>query len=72
MLPIHLCLLIPLQQIINISWEQNHSGTEKLSRWIRCLFSLACSELNIAKQLLDQAVIIAEVAQKVCDSFCSR
>ncbi|KAF6237882.1 hypothetical protein HO173_004083 [Letharia columbiana] len=59
---------MPLQQIINITWQHNNGGTDKLSRWIRCLFSLALSERDIAVQLLDQAVTIAEDARKVRDS----
>ena len=66
------CTLIPLQQIINMTWQQSKSGTDKLSRWIRCLFSLALPEANVARQLLDQAVMIAQVAQKVCDSTHSK
>ena len=56
---------MPLQQIINMTWQQDNGGTEKLLRWIRCLFSLALSETDIAVQLLDQAVRIAEDARKV-------
>ena len=55
-----------------MTWQQNKGGTDKLSRWIRCLFSLALSETDIAVQLLDQAVSIAEDARKVCRSTCSR
>lgn len=61
-----------LQQIINMTWQLNNGCIDKLSRWIRCLFSLALSETDIAVQLLDQAVTIAEDARKVCDSTCSR
>lgn len=55
---------MPLQQIINMTWQHNNGGTDKLSRWIRCLFSLALPETHIAVQLLDQAVAIAEDAKK--------
>lgn len=51
-----------------MTWRLSDGGTEKLARWIRCLFSLALSETDIAMQLLDQALIIAEDARKVCDS----
>ena len=61
-------VITTLQQIINMNWQQSNSGTDKLSRWIRCLFSLALSETAIAEQLLDQAITIAEVARKVCGS----
>ena len=57
-----------LQKIINMTWQHTKGGTDKLSRWIRCLFSLALSETDIAVQLLDQAVAIAQEARKVCDS----
>lgn len=63
---------MPLQQIINMTWQHNNGGTDKLSRWIRCLFSLALPETHIAVQLLDQAVAIAEDAKKVCESTSSR
>lgn len=63
---------MPLQQIINMTWQHNNGGTDKLSRWIRCLFSLALSEIDIAVQLLDQAVTIAEDARKVRNSTSSR
>ena len=69
---VYLEMLILLQQIINMTWQQNKGGTDKLSRWIRCLFSLALSETDIAVQLLDQAVSIAEDARKVCGSTRSR
>lgn len=55
-----------------MTWQHNNGGTDKLSRWIRCLFSLALSETDIAVQLLDQAVTIAEDARKVCDSISLR
>ena len=61
-----------LQQIINITWQQDNGATDELPRWIRCLFSLALSETDIAVQLLDQAVMIAADAKKVCDFTCSR
>lgn len=51
-----------------MTWHHNNGGIDKLSRWIRCLFSLALSEVNIAVQVLDQAVAIAEDAIKVCDA----
>ena len=56
-----------LQHIINMTWQQDNRGPDKLSRWIRCLFSLAVSETDIAVQLLDQAVTVAEEARKVCN-----
>ena len=55
-----------------MTWQHNNGGTDKLSRWIRCLFSLALSDIDIAVQLLDQAVTIAEDARKVCDSTSLR
>lgn len=69
---VYLYILMPLQQIINMTWQLNNGGTDKLSRWIRCLFSLALSEMDIAVQLLDQAVAIAEDAKKVRESTSSR
>lgn len=57
-------MISTLQQIINMTWQHNNGGTDKLSRWIRCLFSLALPETHIAVQLLDQAVAIAEDAKK--------
>ena len=65
---VYLSILTPMQQIINMTWQLSDGGTEKLSRWIRCLFSLALSDIDIAMQLLDQALTIAEDARKVCDS----
>ena len=55
-----------------MTWQQDNGGTEKLLRWIRCLFSLALSETDIAMQLLDQAVSIAEDARKVHDLTLSK
>lgn len=55
-----------------MTWQQHKDSTDKLSRWIRCLFSSAPFETDIALQLLDQAVTIAEDARKVCDSTYSR
>ena len=65
-------ILITLQHIINTTWQQDDRGPDKLSRWIRCLFSLAVSETDIAVQLLDQAVTVAEEARKVCNFTSSR
>ena len=50
-----------------MSWQHSNGDTDRLSRWIRCLFSLALSEIDIAAQLLDQALIIAEDTKQVCD-----
>ena len=62
-----------LQRIINMNWQWDDGGCiDNVSRWIRCLFSLAISETDIAVQLLDRAVTIAEIASKVCDSTCQR
>lgn len=55
-----------------MTWQQDNRGPDKLSRWIRCLFSLALSEAGIAVQLLDQAMTVAEEARKVCNSTSSR
>lgn len=63
---------MPLQHIINMNWQRDDGGIDNLSRWIRCLFTLALSETEIALQLLDRAVTIAEVARKVCDPTCQR
>ena len=65
-------ILMSLQHIINLTWQQDNRGPDKLSRWIRCLFSLAVSETDIAVQLLDQAVTVAEEARKVCNFTSSR
>lgn len=54
------------QQIINVTSRLNDSDIDKISRWIRCLFSLAVnSETEIAEDLLDQVVTIAGHAKSV-------
>jgi len=55
-----------LQQIINVTWQKESCNVEKLSRWIRCFFTLALkSSDETAEQLLDQVVTITEEARKV-------
>lgn len=54
-------IITTLQQIINVSWTQEGSNIAKLSRWMRCLFTLALSNnAETAEQLLEQAINIIE------------
>ena len=57
-----------LQQLVNITWQagKHHNDVEKLSRWIRCLVSLALvSDAGMGETLLDQVVSIVENASKI-------
>lgn len=55
-----------LQQIINASWQKEVYSIDRLSRWIRCLFTLALtSNVDTAEQLLDQVLHIVDEARKV-------
>ena len=59
-------MITSLQQIINATWNRDSSDIEKLSRWIRCLFTMALtSNVETAEQLLDQVAAIAENAKQV-------
>ena len=59
-------MITTLQQIINITWQQNSNDINKLARWIRCLFTLALSSnADTAEQLLDQAANIASSSKQV-------
>lgn len=55
-----------LQQIIGVTWQHESYGIDKLSRWIRCLFTLTLtSNVETAEQLLDQVASIAEESRRV-------
>lgn len=59
-------MITSLQQIINATWGHDKSDIEKLSRWIRCLFTIALtSNDKTAEQLLDQVAAIAQNAKQV-------
>ncbi|KAG8531049.1 uncharacterized protein KY384_004406 [Bacidia gigantensis] len=58
-----------LQQIINGTWAKGGNDISKLSRWIRCLFSLAqTSRTEIAEQLLEQAIGVVQSSKGGPDS----
>lgn len=66
MLTFTLVILKILQQIINVTWHSESHGVERLSRWIRCLFTLAMtSDVETAERLLDQVMNIVKEASKV-------
>lgn len=65
-------MITSLQQIINATWSHDRSDAEKLSRWIRCLFTMALtSNVDTAEQLLDQVATIAQNAKHVRIRFQS-
>ena len=59
-------MLTFVQQIINATWQLEANEVEKLSRWIRCLFSLALTcKIDLAEHLLDQVSELAANTSKV-------
>ncbi len=61
-----LVIVATLKQIVNSTWKLQGHDVLKLSRWIRCIFSLALtSKASDAENVLDQAIVIAENAKKV-------
>ena len=58
------------QQIVNIAWRLDTKNIAKLSRWIRCLFSMATvTKIELGEHLLDQVIAIATDAKKVLSPF---
>lgn len=59
-------LLTFVQQIINATWRLETNEVERLSRWIRCLFSLTLTcKIDLAEHLLDQVTEIVVNSSKV-------
>lgn len=55
------------QQIVNATHRLANNSIDNLSRWIRCLFSLALTTApELAEHLLSQVVTIATGAKDVC------
>ncbi|KAL6717482.1 sporulation-specific protein 22 [Lecanora helva] len=59
-------MITTLQQIINITWQySDRNSIEKLSRWIRCLFTIALSSNeDAAEHLLNQVTTITKETRK--------
>ena len=56
-------LITSLQQIVNATWNAEHSDFEKLSRWIRCIASQTLNSDNKkVETLIDQVVAIVKTA----------
>ncbi|MCJ1227176.1 hypothetical protein MMC12_003831 [Toensbergia leucococca] len=63
-------IIVTLQHIFNMTWRLDTSDIEKLSRWIRCLFSLALvSKIEMAEHLLDQVLVVAVDARTKPQSY---
>lgn len=59
-----------LQQIIDATWRLETNEVERLSRWIRCLFSLALTcNIDLAEHLLDQVAEIVVNTSKVAKPY---
>lgn len=64
-------LLLVLQKIINLTCRQPGSDVTKLSRWIRCLFTLSISyDESISMKCIDEATQFAAKKQGVSCSAC--
>ncbi|KAL8797190.1 MAG: hypothetical protein Q9195_000657 [Heterodermia aff. obscurata] len=59
-----------LQQIVTKTWSLKSNDVSKLSRWIRCLFSLALTSApELAEHLLSQVVTIATSAKSAPNAY---
>lgn len=55
-----------MQKIVDATWRLNSNDISQLSRWIRCLFSLALTSApKLAEHLLSQVIDIATGAKTV-------